>query len=95
MSKFLTFERSVRFFAALGLPAPELLVPIVGVVELAAAALLFLDRAPRAAALLVVPVMAVAVVTAGPAWQNVSITGAAILLVALETAADTVTESTT
>lgn len=87
VGKFVTYDRSVRFFAALGLPSPELLVPFVGVVELAAAALLFSDRAPRLGALFAVPVMVVAAATAGPTWQNLGVLATASLVLVLETTA--------
>lgn len=44
--KFLTYEQSVGFFMTLDFPAPELLVVIVGSVEIGAALLLFLNRIP-------------------------------------------------
>ena len=70
VSKFLTYGRSVQFFETLGLPAPAVLVLAVGAVEIGIAVFLVLDRAPRAAAVTVVPVMTVAAVTAGPTWQK-------------------------
>lgn len=84
-SKFLTYGTSLRFFESLGLPAPSILVPIVGALELGAAALFLLDRAPRIAALIAVPIMVVAVGTAGPTWQNVGVLAAALVLIALDT----------
>lgn len=73
VSKFLTYDQSVGFFTTLGLPVPALLVVVVGGLEVGAAVLLFLDRTPWLGALLVIPVMAVAIATSGPSWQNVSV----------------------
>ena len=85
VSKFLTYRQSVQFFERLALPAPDLLVPIVGGVELGAAALVLVDRAPRLAAALVIPVMLVAIGTAGPSWQNLGVFTAALGLLGVET----------
>jgi uncharacterized membrane protein YphA (DoxX/SURF4 family) len=82
VSKFLTYEHSVRFFTTLGLPAPKLLVPAVGAIELGAAGLLFWDRRAWLGALLAVPVMAVAAATAGPTWQNLGVFFAACVVLA-------------
>lgn len=66
------------------LPAPELLVVIVGGVEIGAALSLFLNRIPWLGAFLAVPIMTVAIATAGPSWQNVSVLLAGVLLVGTE-----------
>jgi len=87
VSKFLTYDHSVQFFDSLGLPAPGVLVIAVGVAELLAAVLLVVDRAPRAAVLLTIPIMVVAAVTAGPSWQNVGALVAALGVLAVETSA--------
>ena len=85
VSKFLTYGQSVQFFRALELPAPAVLVLIVGAVEIGVAVLLLLDRAPRISAVTVVPVMTVAVVTAGPTWRNLGVLLAALVLVGIDT----------
>lgn len=97
VSKFLTYGRSVQFFETLGLPAPAVLVLVVGTIELGIAVLLFLDRAPRAAALTIVPVMIVAAVTAGPTWQNLGVLVTAVILIRIDTKSDGIvsTEPTT
>ena len=84
VSKFLTYGRSVQFFETLGLPAPAVLVLVVGTVEIGVAVCLFLDRAPRVAAVAVVPVMIVAAVTAGPTWQNLGVLISALVLVGID-----------
>jgi uncharacterized membrane protein YphA (DoxX/SURF4 family) len=84
-SKFVTFGTSVRFFESLDLPAPSILVPIVGALELGAAALLLLDRSARIAALVTVPIVIVAAGTAGATWQNVGVLAAALVLIVLVT----------
>ena len=62
--KLLDYGSQVDFFAELGIPAPELLVPLVGVIELAAAVLIVCGIAGRIGATLMVPVMLVAMATA-------------------------------
>lgn len=94
IGKLLTYERSVRFFASLGLPAPDVLVVVVGVVELLAAGFLLVNRVPRIAALLAVPMMVVAAVTAGPSWQNIGALVAALGLIGLETSTGVSNEAT-
>jgi uncharacterized membrane protein YphA (DoxX/SURF4 family) len=85
VTTFLTYQQWVQFFERLALPVPELLVPIVGGVELGAVALVLVDRAPRLAAVLVSPVMLVAIGTAGPSWQNFGVLTAALGLIGVET----------
>ena len=94
VSKILTYSQSVRFFATLGLPHPEFLVPVVGGIELVAAGLFLLDRRLRVAAPLVMPVMSVAAITAGPTWQNLGVLTASFLMIGLETTADADTART-
>jgi putative oxidoreductase len=80
-SKFITYGTSVRFFESLGLPAPAVLVPVVGSIELVAAGLLLLDRLSWLAALFTILLMIVAAITAGPTWQNLGVlTGAVVLI---------------
>ena len=62
--KLLDYGSQVDFFTELGIPAPELLVPLVGVIELTAATLILLGIAGRLGAALMVPVMLVAMATA-------------------------------
>lgn len=84
-SKFITYGTSVRFFESLGLPAPAVLVPIVGGIELVAAGLLLLDRRSWLAALLTVPIMVVAAITTGPTWQTLGVLAGAVVLIGLDT----------
>jgi uncharacterized membrane protein YphA (DoxX/SURF4 family) len=86
-SKFLTYGTSVRFFESLGLPAPGVLVPIVGSLELVAAGLMLFDRVPRLGALVAIPIMLVAVATAGPSWQNLGVLVGSFVLIGLDTPA--------
>ncbi|MFB6302603.1 MAG: DoxX family protein [Haloferacaceae archaeon] len=95
-SKVLTYERSVRFFTTLSLPVPEILVPVIGAVELGAATVLLTDRGSRIGAAIVVPVMLVAAATAGPTWQNLAVLLGALALVVVDTTRGvSVSESTT
>lgn len=84
-SKFITYGTSVGFFDSLGLPAPAILVPIVGALELVTASLLLVDRRARVAAVLAIPIMIVAAATAGPTWQNLGVLAAALGLITLDT----------
>jgi uncharacterized membrane protein YphA (DoxX/SURF4 family) len=79
--KFLTYDQSVEFFTVLGLPSPSLLVVVVGGIEVGAALSLFSNRAPWLGAFLALPVMAVAIATAGASWQNVSVLSGGILII--------------
>jgi len=58
--KFLDYGSEVTAFASYGVPAAEWVVPVIGVLELAAAAAIALGVAPRLAALVVIPVMVAA-----------------------------------
>ena len=84
VSKFITYDHSVGFFTTLGLPAPELLVIVVGSMEIGAALSLFFDRVPWLGALLAIPIMAVAIATAGSSWQNIGILLASILVIGID-----------
>jgi len=97
VGKFLAYGQPVQFFETLGLPVPAVLVLVVGTVEISIAALLFLDRVPRAAAVTVVPVVIVAAVTAGPTWQNPGVLIAAVVRIGIDTKSDGIvsTEPTT
>ena len=57
---------------------------IVGGVEIGAALSLFLNRVPWLGALVAVPIMTVAIATAGPSWQNVSVLLAGVLIFGTE-----------
>ncbi len=71
--KFLDYGGQIEFFASLGIPAPEILVLVVGTVELASVVMLLLGIAGRVAALALVGVMLVAIVTAGANPLNLAI----------------------
>lgn len=73
VSKFLTRSTSVAFFTQLGIPNPELMVLVSGAVEVAAVALVLFGVAERLAAASLIPVMAVAIVYAGPSVANVGV----------------------
>lgn len=83
LGKFLTYSDSVAFFTALSIPSPEIMVPVVGAVELGAVTLLLLDKARRLAAFALLPVMAVALWTAGD-WQALGVLVALIALLGIE-----------
>ncbi|WP_332898779.1 DoxX family protein [Haladaptatus sp. CMSO5] len=82
MSKFLNFSQSAGFFASLGFPVPEALVVVVGLIEVTAVIMIAFGIAGRVAALSLIPVMMVAMATAGPSWKNaVVLLGAMALFV--------------
>lgn len=83
VGKFLGYADSVALFTALGIPAPQLLVPVVGLVELGAVVLLLLDEVRWLAALSLVPVVFVALWTTGE-WQAAAVLVAAVALLAIE-----------
>lgn len=83
LGKFLTYGTSVTLFRTLGIPAPETMVLLVGVLELGAVALLLLDDHRVLAALLLGPVVGVAAWTAGE-WQAIAVLVALAGLVAID-----------
>jgi uncharacterized membrane protein YphA (DoxX/SURF4 family) len=92
-SKFLTYGQSVAFFRALSIPEPAVLVIVVGIIEVGAAGLLFVDRWTPVAALALLPVVIVAALTAGPTWQNVGVfLGASGLGLVLTESGETILE---
>jgi uncharacterized membrane protein YphA (DoxX/SURF4 family) len=92
-SKFLTYGQSVAFFRALSIPEPAVLVIVVGIIEVGAAGLLFVDRWTPVAALALLPVVIVAALTTGPTWQNVGVfLGASGLGLVLTESGETILE---
>lgn len=83
IGKFLTYSQSVDFFATLGIPSPEITVLLVGAIELGAVTALLVNRVRWIAALTLLPVMIVALVTAGD-WQALAVLLAVIGLLAVE-----------
>lgn len=83
VGKFLSYSQSVDFFVSLGIPAPEITVLLVGVIELGAAALLLVNVGRWIAALALLPVMVVALVTAGD-WQALAVLLAVLGLLAVD-----------
>ena len=76
--KFFDYPGQVAFFGRLGVPQPEIMVPLVGLIELAGTLMLLLGVAGRVGGLLLLPVMAVANLTAG-----VTVPSAGVLIGAL------------
>lgn len=83
VSKFLTYAQSVDFFTSLGIPSPELMVLLVGVVELTAVVLLLVDYARWAVAVALLPVMLVAFWMTGD-WQAMAVLLGAVGLLAID-----------
>ncbi|WP_084157064.1 aldo/keto reductase [Haladaptatus cibarius] len=76
--KFLDYAGQVEFFTSLGIPAPQLMVLVVGTIEATSAVMLLLGIAGRVAALALVSIMLVAIVTAGANPLNLTILLASI-----------------
>lgn len=68
--KLVRYDARLAVFAELGVPVPELIVLIVGVVELLTAVAILLGVASRLAALVLVPVMVTAMWFAGVGPTN-------------------------
>lgn len=83
VGKFLTYTQSVNFFTSLGIPSPELMVLLVGAIELIAVGLLLVNKAWSLVATTLIPVMLVAIWTTQE-WQAVAVLTASISLIALD-----------
>lgn len=81
--KFLDYGARAATFAELGVPAPELLVLVVGAVELVAALALAFGVGSRLAGLAVVPVMLGAIATVGVVPSNAVVLVSCLGIVAL------------
>jgi putative oxidoreductase len=62
--KFMNLDRAAEFFASLGIPFPHLMAPFVATVESLAGTLIFLGLGARVAAVPLIGVMTVAIITA-------------------------------
>ncbi|WP_222913713.1 DoxX family protein [Natrinema sp. SYSU A 869] len=85
LSKFVTHENSVSFFDAVGIPAPQLMVIIAGIIEVGAVFLLLAGVGKRLAAVSLIPVMLVAILYVGPDWKNLSVLFGALAFLVLKT----------
>lgn len=93
VSKFLTYGNSVAFFDAIGMPFPELMVVLAGIIEVVAVVLLLVGRRVRLAALSLVPVMLVAILHVGPDWKNLSVLFGAVVLIVLSSSSSSLWQS--
>lgn len=84
-NKLLNYSSQVDFFAELGIPAPELMVPFVGVLEIIAAVLIVFGVAGRLGAVSMVPVMLTAMATAEVNAFNTAVLVSCLGIVALGT----------
>lgn len=84
-AKVLDYAGQVAFFESIGLPAPELLVVVSGVVELVALVGIGLGVAGRLLAIPLVVNMLVAVVAAEPNPGNLTVLAGALVVLALGT----------
>lgn len=85
LDKFVRYSQEVTAFTSYGIPTPELMVPIVGIIELVAAILIAFGIAGRVGAVITVPVMITAIATAGVAGTNVFVLLGAIAILLLGT----------
>lgn len=83
IGKFLTYGQSVALFTTLEIPSPAMTVIVVGVIELGAVALLFLNTGRWIATIALLPVMTVAFVTAGD-WQALAVLVALVGLLGVD-----------
>lgn len=81
--KLVRYDARLAVFAELGVPAPELMVGFVGVVEVLTAVAILFGVATRLAALVVVPVMVTAMWFAGLVPTNLTVLVASAGIVAL------------
>jgi uncharacterized membrane protein YphA (DoxX/SURF4 family) len=68
--KFVDYSGQAAAFADYGIPAPEITVLLVGAVQIPAAIMIASGAAGRLGAVIVVPIMIVAMLTAGVAPSN-------------------------
>ncbi|WP_458187305.1 DoxX family protein [Haladaptatus sp. NG-WS-4] len=85
ITKFADYAGQVDFFTSLGIPAPGVMVLVVGVVEVASVVMLALGVAGRVAALALTVVMLVAIVTDGANPLNVTVLLASLGILSLGT----------
>ncbi len=71
--KFADYSGQAAAFADYGIPAPEITVILVGAVQLLAAVLIALGAAGRVGALVMVPILVTAILTAGIYATNVTV----------------------
>ena len=87
LSKFTNTERMVGLFGNLGLPAPEITVLFVGVVELLGVVLYALGLGGRVIAVPLIIEMIVAMSTAGVNQNNIIVLTASVIILTLGTGA--------
>lgn len=90
LSKVVTYGSSVSFFDVIGMPAPVVMVILAGLIEVGAVALLLVGVGERLAAVVLIPVMLVAILYAGPDWKNLSVLLGPMGLLVLETDFDAI-----
>jgi|GEM_PF-403908 uncharacterized membrane protein YphA (DoxX/SURF4 family) len=85
LGKFAAYSQQVAEFQLWGIPNPELLVPITGVVQFIAMFTIAVGFAGRYGAAALSVVMVVAMSTAGPSRLNIPVFVACLTIVALGT----------
>lgn len=92
LSKFVTYENSVSFFEAFGIPFPETMVLVAGFIEVGAVLLLLFDVRTGLAAVSLVPVMIVAITYVGLDWKNGLVLLSSLVILVLDTNDEVVRE---
>ena len=85
LSKVMTYDSSIAFFDAIGMPAPTVMVLLAGFLEIGAVVLLLIGVGKRLAAVSLILVMLVAILYVGPDWKNLSVLVGAVGILVLET----------
>ena len=85
LSKFVTYSDSVAFFDAYGIPMPEVMVIVAGLLEVTAVVMLLFGIGGRIAAVMLLPVMLVAILYVGPDWKNLIVLVGSIAILVLGT----------
>ena len=85
LSKFVTYSDSVSFFDAYGIPMPTVMVIVAGLLEIMAVVMLLFGIGGRIAAVLLLPVMLVAILYVGPDWKNLIVLVGSIVILVLGT----------
>jgi putative oxidoreductase len=85
LSKFVTYSNSVAFFDAYGIPMPAVMVIVAGVLEITVVVMLLFGIGGRIAAVLLLPVMLVAMLYVGPDWKNLVVLAGSIVILVLGT----------
>lgn len=88
--KFVDYSAEAAAFAEYGIPAPDITVLVIGAIQLPAALMIAFGVAGRLGALVMVPIMLTAMVTAGVVPANVIVLSGCVGIVFLGTGSHSV-----